>query len=157
MVWSSVNGWNAWWQQLCCPQKSWKPLPLLVPILNIMGMAWLKMNSYDCCRIMSKMASWQCFKDLNYRHHTWHGTFIGFTFSTLECLAPNATGLTWQGQAMPTNLLGSDKVKVEATQEEVRNETKLLGCLFKYLQKDGPTERYTRYSRYSFHFPKVCQ
>ena len=136
-------------------KKSWKPLPSLVPILNIMGMAWLKMNSYDCCRIMSKMASWQCFKDLNYRHHHWHGTFLGFAFSMPECHAPNATGLTWQGQAMPSNLLRSDKVKVEATQEEVPNRDETVGHVFLSTSRKMDLQKDTqRYSRYSFHSPK---
>lgn len=57
---------------------------------------------------------------------TWHLPW----FRLFHAGMPRATGLTWRGQAMPTNLLGSDKVKVEATQEEVRNETKLFGMSF---------------------------
>lgn len=124
-------------------KKSWKPLPLLVPILNIMGMAWLKMNYYDCCRIISKMASWQCFKDRNYNHHNWHGTFLGFAFSMLECHGPRV----WLGEVRrcPPTSLAPTKWKLKPPRRRCETRRNCLGCLFKYLQKDGPTERYTNY------------
>ena len=121
------------------------------------------------------MATWQQL-NLDYRHHIDMappliiGTFILSrsplflkpTEATPEA-TPNATGET-RGQAMPTNLLGSDEVKVEATQEEVRmgevglwqgaleSETKRLGCL-RYCRKTNLQIDMMRKILFSFSAP----